>query len=100
MRFSHYILSESSLCVDLLGGGSKIPKTLFPWMIAGLELTEANERQSLLAQEPAEDREIMAMPIARMKEFIKYVWAARDRGTPGISWFDLAASAPPFSVMP
>lgn len=99
MRYSYYILSESALCVDLLSSTNTIPKTLFPWMIAGLELTNPDERQGFLTQVPAEDREIMAMPIARMKEFAKYVWAARDQGT-GISWFDLVASAPPFSVVP
>jgi hypothetical protein len=98
-RFSYYILSESALCVDLLGGGNAIPKTLFPWMIAALELTKFDERRALLAQMPANDREIMAMVIARMKEFIKHVWAARDQGNK-VSWFDLVATAPPFSVMP
>lgn len=99
MRFSFYILSESSLCVDLLSSSNTIPKTLFPWMIAGVELITEGDRQAFLAQVPADDREIMAMPIARMKEFCKYIWKARDEGK-RVSWFDLVASAPPFSVMP
>jgi Fungal specific transcription factor domain/Fungal Zn(2)-Cys(6) binuclear cluster domain len=99
IRLSYYIQSESSLCIDLLSANNAIPKTLFPWMIAALEITRCAEREALLAQVPAVDREIMAMPIARMKEFIRFVWAARDMRD-GISWFDLVASAPPFSVMP
>ncbi|QDS71578.1 hypothetical protein FKW77_006022 [Venturia effusa] len=98
-RMSFFILSESSLCVDLLSAPNTIPKTLFPWMIAGVELVTPEERQSFLAQVPAEDREIMALPISRMKEFCKYVWQARDKRE-GLSWFDLVATAPPFSVMP
>lgn len=99
VRYSFYILSESALCTDLLRNENTIPKTLFPWMIAGVELTRPEDRQAFLAQMPAEDREIMAMPIARMKEFCEYIWRMRDEGK-CLSWFDLVASAPPFSVMP
>ncbi|KAE9985991.1 hypothetical protein BLS_003013 [Venturia inaequalis] len=98
-RYSFHILSESALCVDLLSSTNRIPKTLFPWMIAGLELITTHDRQAFLAQVPAEDREIMAMPIARIKEFCEYVWRMRDQGK-CLSWFDMVALAPPFSVMP
>ncbi|TLD35409.1 hypothetical protein E2P81_ATG11528 [Venturia nashicola] len=99
MRYSFHVLVESALCVELLSSTNTIPKTLFPWMIAGVELVTTHDRQAFLAQQPAIDREIMAMPIARMKEFCEYIWKLRDQGK-CISWFDMVASAPPFSVMP
>ncbi|KAF2843053.1 hypothetical protein M501DRAFT_966056 [Patellaria atrata CBS 101060] len=96
-RLSTDILSECAICSSIVGEADKLPQTLFPWMMAAIEVTSPEKRLMLLGMELPKSREILSVPTAKMKESIRFVWDIRDAGY-ATSLFDILEQAPIYVV--
>lgn len=97
-HLSHDILAEFSQLESLLSGHSNhVPRLLFPWTIAAIEVTDPIHRASLISQQPHDRKEVLILTHGKVKDFIRYVWAARDHGSTQ-SWFEVVDELPPFSI--
>jgi len=91
------ILSGCATCSTELGEEGKLPRTLFPWMVAAFEIIAPEERDILLRMELPRSREILRLPTAKLKECVQLVWAMRDAGQ-AVFLFDILEQAPTYLV--